>query len=68
MAKQIASFSFRNGRFGVNVASLSRLAPSKYVGGGYSVNMGNGGDPFFVRCPVEAKAMYRRALEGREAA
>jgi hypothetical protein len=68
MVKEIASFRFRNGRFGINTASISRVPASTYLPARYSVNTGNGGDAFAVHCPIEAKAMYRRALAGKEAA
>lgn len=61
-SKVIASHEYRNGRFGMNTAYISRVASAGGLSAGYRVGDGSY-DPFFYASPVIAKAQYRKLLE-----
>lgn len=58
--KTIKSFKYRNGGFGVNHGYLAE------VEGGFNVQCGNGGDPFFFKDRAQAEMLYHSAVKDHE--
>jgi hypothetical protein len=51
--RTIAVFAYQNGKFGTNTASLARVDQGYLFSNGFY-------DPMLYRCPVEAKAAFRK--------